>query len=115
MKPFLTHNSIIFSKFQTMENSLRSCFTVAFMVLLLSAGQLQQTEAQSRCDSVQLSWCLQSIVSNMPPSQDCCRRLRGQQACLCRETRDPTFGGYLRHPGARRVATACGVTFPRCN
>uniref|UniRef100_A0A251T8I6 Putative bifunctional inhibitor/lipid-transfer protein/seed storage 2S albumin superfamily protein n=1 Tax=Helianthus annuus TaxID=4232 RepID=A0A251T8I6_HELAN len=105
-----------------MENSLRSCFTVAFMVLLLSAGQLQKTEAQSRCDSVQLSWCLQSIVSNIPPSQDCCRRLRdccrrlrGQQACLCRETRDPTFGGYLRHPGARRVATACGVTFPRCD
>ncbi|MFS7983422.1 putative bifunctional inhibitor/plant lipid transfer protein/seed storage helical [Helianthus anomalus] len=98
-----------------MENSLRSCYMVAFMVLLLSAGHLQPTKGQSRYDSVQLSWCLQSIVSNTPPSQDCCRRLRGPQACLCREIRDPTFGGYLRHPGARRVATACGVSFPRCN
>ncbi|MFS8000355.1 putative bifunctional inhibitor/plant lipid transfer protein/seed storage helical [Helianthus anomalus] len=96
-----------------MENSLRLCYMVAFMVLLLSATHLQPTEEQSGCDSVQLSWCLQSIVSNMPPSKDCCRRLRGQQACLCRKIRDPTFGGYLRHPGSRRVATTCGVTFPR--
>ncbi|KAI3777262.1 hypothetical protein L1987_47060 [Smallanthus sonchifolius] len=85
------------------------------MVLLLSAGHMQQTEAQSRCDSVEISWCLQSFVTNIPPSQECCRKLKGQEACLCRETSDPTFGGYLKLPGAKRVAAACGVRFPRCN
>ncbi|KAD2805699.1 hypothetical protein R6Q59_029268 [Mikania micrantha] len=97
-----------------MENSLR-CFTVAFMVLLLSAGHLQLIEAQSRCDSVEISWCLQSIVTNVPPSRECCRKFKGQEACICRETKNPTFGGYLRLPGAKRVAAACGVKFPKCD
>ena len=91
------------------------CFVVALMGLLLSAGQLQLTEAQSRCDPVQISWCLQSFVSNMPPSQDCCRRFKSQESCICRERHDSTFGAYLRHPGARRVAAQCGVTYPTCN
>ncbi|KAK1422117.1 hypothetical protein QVD17_25010 [Tagetes erecta] len=91
------------------------CFMVVFMVLVLSAGHLQQTEAQRRCNAVEVSWCLESIVTNIPPSRECCRRLKGQEACLCRETHDPTFGGYLRLPGAKRVAAACGVNFPECN
>ncbi|CAH1421394.1 unnamed protein product [Lactuca virosa] len=90
-------------------------FTVAVMALLLSTGYLKHTEAQRvRCDPVEISWCLQAMVSNMPPSSTCCQRLKGQEPCLCRETSDPTFGGYLRLPGARRVAAACGVNFPNC-
>ncbi|KAJ0753893.1 putative bifunctional inhibitor/plant lipid transfer protein/seed storage helical [Helianthus annuus] len=117
LQPSTVHQILIFSKlikFQPMENSLR-CFIVGLMVLLLSAGHLQLIEAQSRCEPVQLSWCLQSIVSNMPPSQECCQKLKGQEGCLCRERGDPTFGGYLRLPGAQRVAAACGVRFPGCN
>ncbi|KAL8231133.1 hypothetical protein R6Q57_000911 [Mikania cordata] len=97
-----------------METPLR-WFTVALMVLLLSTGHLQLTKAQSRCDPVQISWCLQSFVSNMPPSRECCQKYKAQEACLCRESGDPTFGGYFRLPGARRVAATCGVTFPSCN
>ncbi|KAI3768127.1 hypothetical protein L2E82_18559 [Cichorium intybus] len=89
-------------------------FTVAVMVLLLSTEYLQLIEAQPRCDPVELSWCLQAMVSNMPPSAACCRRLKRQEPCLCQEMNDPTFGGYLKLPGAKRVATACGVTFPTC-
>ncbi|KVI00160.1 Bifunctional inhibitor/plant lipid transfer protein/seed storage helical domain-containing protein [Cynara cardunculus var. scolymus] len=91
------------------------CFTVVVMVvMLLFTGNLQLTEAQTRCDPVELSWCLQAIVSNIPPSRTCCRKLKGQEACLCREKTDPTFGAYLGLPGAKRVAAACGVTFPNC-
>ncbi|GJW24734.1 RNA-directed DNA polymerase, eukaryota, reverse transcriptase zinc-binding domain protein [Tanacetum coccineum] len=82
---------------------------------LVLEGQLQVTEAQSRCDPVQISWCLQSFVSNMPPSQDCCRRFKSQESCICRERHDSTFGAYLRLPGARRVASRCGVNYPTCN
>ncbi|KVI00162.1 Bifunctional inhibitor/plant lipid transfer protein/seed storage helical domain-containing protein [Cynara cardunculus var. scolymus] len=82
------------------------CFTVAVMVvMLLFTGHLQIIEAQqTRCNAVEVSWCLQAIVANMRPSRNCCQRLKGQENCLCRETHDPTFGGYLRLPGARRVA-----------
>ncbi|KAJ0534934.1 putative non-specific lipid-transfer protein type 2 [Helianthus annuus] len=51
----------------------------------------------------------------MPPSRECCRKLKGQEGCLCRERGDPTFGGYLGLPGAQRVTAACGVRYPRCN
>ncbi|KAI3669645.1 hypothetical protein L6452_40960 [Arctium lappa] len=92
------------------------CFTAALMVMmLLFTGHLQLIEAQTRCNPVQISWCLQAIVANMRPSRTCCRRLKSQENCLCRETNDPTFGGYLRLPGARRVANECGVNFPNCN
>ncbi|KAJ9562347.1 hypothetical protein OSB04_007507 [Centaurea solstitialis] len=100
-----------------MEKSLGPrCFTVAVMVvvLLLSTANLQPVHAQRRCNPVELSWCLQAIVSNIPPSNTCCRKLKGQEDCLCREKADPTFGGYLALPGAKRVADACGVNFPNC-
>ncbi|KAJ0753894.1 putative bifunctional inhibitor/plant lipid transfer protein/seed storage helical [Helianthus annuus] len=91
-------------------------FTVATaMVLLLSAGHLQLSGAQVTCDPVQLSWCLQSIVSNMPPTAECCQKLKAQEPCLCREASDPTFGGYMRLPGAGAVCAACNVTFPYCH
>ncbi|KAI3669662.1 hypothetical protein L6452_40987 [Arctium lappa] len=91
------------------------CFTVAVMVvMLLSTGNLQLTKAQTRCNPVEISWCLQAIVSNLQPSATCCRKLKGQEPCLCRETADPTFGGYLGLPGAKKVAAACGVSFPNC-
>lgn len=90
-------------------------FTVAAMALLLSAGHLRLTEAQITCDPVQISWCLQSIVSRMPPTAECCQKLKAQEPCLCRERGDPTFGGYLRLPGAMMVCNACNVTFSDCN
>nr|GFA85861.1 bifunctional inhibitor/plant lipid transfer protein/seed storage helical domain-containing protein [Tanacetum cinerariifolium] len=86
-----------------MEYSLRF-FMVALMALLLSTGHTQLAEAQARCDPVQLSWCLQAFVSDIPPTQDCCRRFKGEEGCLCSELLDPTFGAYLRLPGARRCA-----------
>ncbi|XP_071712842.1 non-specific lipid-transfer protein 2-like [Rutidosis leptorrhynchoides] len=88
-------------------------FMVASMVLLLFVGHLQLTESVT-CDPVQISWCLQSIVSYLPPTPDCCRRLKGQEACLCKEMSDPTFGGYLRLPGAKMVCDKCHVTYPNC-
>lgn len=89
-------------------------FTMAVMILILSIGHLQQTESVTTCDPVQLSWCLQSIVSYLPPTTECCQKLKGQQACLCQEMGDPTFGGYLRLPGAKMVCAACKVTYPKC-
>ncbi|PWA99707.1 hypothetical protein CTI12_AA002350 [Artemisia annua] len=112
--PSSLFHHLVIATFHPMEFSAR-CLIVALMALLLSAGHLQLTEAQSRCDPVQISWCLQSFVSNMPPSRDCCRRFKSQESCICRERHDSTFGAYLRHPGARRVAAQCGVTYPTCN
>ncbi|MFS7973420.1 putative bifunctional inhibitor/plant lipid transfer protein/seed storage helical [Helianthus anomalus] len=86
-------------------------FTVAAMVLRLSAGYLQLPGSETTCDPVQLSWCLQSIVSYLPPTENCCRKLKGQEPCLCQELFDPTFGGYLVLPGAKMVCSACNVTF----
>ncbi|KAI3500146.1 hypothetical protein L1887_35963 [Cichorium endivia] len=115
---FSTPSKSLNRNFPIMENSRSYVgvrwFTVAVMVLLLSTEYLQLIEAQPRCDPVELSWCLQAIVSNMPPSAACCRRLKRQEPCLCQEMTDPTFGGYLKLPGAKRVARACGVTFPTC-
>ncbi|KAI7749009.1 hypothetical protein M8C21_009915 [Ambrosia artemisiifolia] len=90
-------------------------FTVSAIVLLLSAGNTQVTGSQVACDPVQLSWCLQSIVSYLPPTAECCQKLKGQEPCLCQETSDPTFGGYLLLPGAKPVCAACNVTYPYCH
>ncbi|KAL8250889.1 hypothetical protein R6Q59_034582 [Mikania micrantha] len=97
-----------------MANSSR-LFAVAAMVVLLSTGPLQLSAAQVRCDPVQISWCLQAIVSNMAPTEVCCQKLKGQESCLCHEMADPTFGGYLGLPGAKTVCDSCNVTFPKCN
>ncbi|KAJ0526491.1 putative bifunctional inhibitor/plant lipid transfer protein/seed storage helical [Helianthus annuus] len=90
-------------------------FTVAVIVMLLSAGHQQVTGSQITCDPVQLSWCLQSIVSYLPPTEECCQKLKAQEPCLCQETSDPTFGGYLLLPGAQPVCAACNVTYPYCH
>lgn len=101
-----------------MENS-SSCVrlglsTVTMMMLLLSTGHLQLTEALTTCNPVQLSWCLKDIVSYLPPTTECCQKLKTQEPCLCQEMGDPTFGGYLGLPGTKMVAEKCGVIF-NCN
>ncbi|MFS7956329.1 putative non-specific lipid-transfer protein type 2 [Helianthus anomalus] len=62
------------------------------MVLLLSVGQLQLIEAQSRCELVEISLCLQSIISNMPPSQGCCQKLKGP----CNTPKYTIYLSYLK-------------------
>lgn len=121
LKPSLSH-------FTTLLNPINlhlpimeySVFTVSvMMMLLLGTGHLQRAvEAQLptmiTCDPVELSWCLQAIVSIIPPTPKCCKKLKGQESCLCTELGDPTFGGFLELPGFKNVCTTCNVTFPDC-
>ncbi|PWA58345.1 hypothetical protein CTI12_AA400750 [Artemisia annua] len=101
-----------------MENSVFTVLSV-MMLLLLGTRHLQRVEALqlptiSWCDPVELSWCLQAVVSTIPPTAKCCKKLKGQESCLCSELGDPTFGGYIKLPGFKNVCTTCNVTFPDC-
>ncbi|KAJ1442568.1 Non-specific lipid-transfer protein type 2 [Sesbania bispinosa] len=66
------------------------------------------------CSPVQLSPCLGAITSSSPPSSTCCQKVREQKPCLCGYLKNPSLRQYVNSPGARRVATSCGVPFPTC-
>ncbi|CAI0451419.1 unnamed protein product [Linum tenue] len=70
--------------------------------------------ALQACNPSQLSSCLPAISTSAPPTGQCCGNLRQQGPCLCGYLRNPNFRQYLSSPGARKVASACGVPLPRC-
>ena len=66
------------------------------------------------CSPLQLSSCIAAITSSAPPSSTCCTKLREQRPCLCGYLKDPNLRQYVNSPGARKVASTCGVPFPSC-
>lgn len=84
---------------------------VAMMVVLMVA-EVHVTEAVT-CSAIQLSPCLEAITKSKAPSAACCSKLREQKPCLCGYVKDPNLKKYVNSPGARKAASACGVTV-RC-
>ncbi|CAL0317315.1 unnamed protein product [Lupinus luteus] len=91
----------------------------SIMVVVVVAAALLLVEVSPfaeavTCSPVELSPCLGSITSSSPPSSTCCQKLREQRPCLCGYIKNPNLGQYVNSPGARRVASTCGVPYPTC-
>ncbi|KAB1211239.1 putative non-specific lipid-transfer protein AKCS9 [Morella rubra] len=87
------------------------CAVVAVAVLLCEAPL---TAEAVTCSPTELSSCSAAITSSAPPSKTCCTKLKEQTPCLCGYLKNPNLRQYVNSPGARRVASSCGVPFPRC-
>lgn len=91
----------------------------AFSLLVLCAlvivllGNAQKANAQT-CNPQELRLCVVYLSNGAPPSAACCSKLKAQQPCYCRYTKNPNLGKYLNSPNAAKVATACGLSIPKC-
>ncbi|MQL05579.1 hypothetical protein EI012_26440 [Escherichia coli] len=86
----------------------------AMMLVALLLVEVSYMAEAVTCSPTELSSCLGAITSSSPPSRTCCQKLREQQPCLCGYLRNPTLRQYVNTPGARRVASSCGVPLPSC-
>ncbi|XP_059670618.1 non-specific lipid-transfer protein 2-like [Cornus florida] len=92
----------------------KACLAVAVcVVMVVLLGEVGVTSAVT-CKAVELSSCYAAITSSQPPSSQCCSKLREQRPCLCGYLKDPNLSQYVNSPGAKRVASACGVSTPKC-
>ncbi|XP_062004742.1 non-specific lipid-transfer protein 2-like [Rosa rugosa] len=74
----------------------------------------QAAEADTTCDPVQLSPCLDPIQHGSKPSSTCCQKLKEQIPCLCGYIKNPAFKQYVTGPNAEKLSANCGVQYPRC-
>ncbi|KAJ8773080.1 hypothetical protein K2173_028257 [Erythroxylum novogranatense] len=81
------------------------------LVLLMAEAELTMAVT---CNPFQLSPCAAAITSGAPPSPLCCTRLKEQKPCLCQYLKDPRFGSYVNSPNAKKVASTCRASNPKC-
>nr|WOE53366.1 non-specific lipid-transfer protein type 2 [Citrullus colocynthis] len=88
------------------------CIFVAAMAVFLSGARVAEAVT---CSPLELSSCAGAISSpSSEPPSTCCSKLKEQQPCLCGYIRNPSLRPYVQSPGAKAVASKCGVPFPRC-
>ncbi|XP_057436505.1 non-specific lipid-transfer protein 2 [Lotus japonicus] len=92
-------------------SSVALCAVVVVVLLMAEAAPIAEAVT---CSPVALSPCLGAISSSTPPSAACCQKLREQKPCLCGYLRNPSLAPYVNSPGARAVASTCGIPYPRC-
>ncbi|XP_031251603.1 non-specific lipid-transfer protein 2-like [Pistacia vera] len=85
---------------------------VLSLVVILSLKEVHV--AEGACSPTELSSCVPAITSSSPPSPTCCSKLREQKPCLCGYLKDPNLRQYVNSPNAKKVASTCGITFPKC-
>ena len=107
----LSHTHSV-SKFRMKKASYVALCAVVVVAMLLFEAPLMAKAVT--CSPLELSSCISAITSSAPPSSTCCTKLREQRPCLCGYLKDPNLRQYVNSPGARKVASTCGVPFPSC-
>ncbi|KAJ6766583.1 BIFUNCTIONAL INHIBITOR/LIPID-TRANSFER PROTEIN/SEED STORAGE 2S ALBUMIN SUPERFAMILY PROTEIN [Salix purpurea] len=88
-------------------------FFIIMAVVVMFLAEAKVSEAVT-CNPGELSSCLGAITSSSPPSTTCCSKLKEQKPCLCGYLKNPALKQFVSSPGARKVASACGVPYPSC-
>jgi len=96
-----------------LKMKMASFFMIVMVVATMLLAEAQVSQAQT-CNPGQLSPCLGAIMSSTPPSTTCCSKLKEQKPCLCGYLKDPSLKQFVSSPGARKVASDCGVPYPSC-
>ncbi|KAK9048947.1 hypothetical protein SSX86_032084 [Deinandra increscens subsp. villosa] len=94
-----------------MNKTFNFIFMCALVIVLL--GNAQKTNAAT-CDPRDLLPCLGFLSSGAKPSLACCSKLKSQQPCFCGYVKNPSLGRYVNSPNVKKVASACGVSIPKC-
>ncbi|KGN63840.1 non-specific lipid-transfer protein 2 [Cucumis sativus] len=86
------------------------------LILLISNSNEVMVEGADgvACNPMQLSSCMNSIISGAPPSTQCCSKIKEQKPCLCGYLKNPILKSFVSSPNARKVANDCGTPFPNC-
>ncbi|GMN28186.1 hypothetical protein TIFTF001_001955 [Ficus carica] len=93
--------------------SYLALLTVAVAVAAVLISEAPVAEAVT-CSPLELSSCLSAITGGTKPSNTCCSKLREQKPCLCGYLKNPNLRQYVNSPNARKVASTCGVAYPKC-
>ncbi|XP_028784391.1 non-specific lipid-transfer protein 2-like [Neltuma alba] len=91
-----------------------SLMVIAVVLVILAAAELPHMAEAVTCSPAALSPCIGAITSSSPPSSQCCQKLKEQKPCLCGYLKNPSLRQYVNSPGAKKVASSCGVPFPSC-
>ncbi|KAM5558237.1 non-specific lipid-transfer protein 2 [Rosa sericea] len=88
-------------------------------LVVVTAGRVpepahQAAKADTTCEPVQLSPCLDPIQYGSKPSSTCCQKLKEQIPCFCGYIKNPAFRQYVTGPNAKKLCSNCGVPYPRC-
>lgn len=89
--------------------------TIGVILLISKSDVVVMVEgAEVSCNPMQMSSCMNSIISGTPPSKQCCSKIKEQRPCLCGYLKNPFLKNFVDSPNARKVATDCGTPFPTC-
>ncbi|CAI9113520.1 OLC1v1014132C1 [Oldenlandia corymbosa var. corymbosa] len=88
-----------------------NCIAICAVAVLLLVANANVSEAA--CNPNDLAPCAPAIVGGAPSSL-CCTKMKSQKPCFCQYAKDPRFSSIVNSPGAKKVASACGVSFPKC-
>ncbi|XP_019084994.1 PREDICTED: non-specific lipid-transfer protein 2-like [Camelina sativa] len=88
-------------------------FTCAILLILIVA-QENRVAAVEPCDPMQLSPCLDTIRKGSNPSDQCCKKVKEQQHCVCQYLKNPNFKSFLNSPNAKKIANDCHCPYPKC-
>ncbi|KAK6925336.1 Bifunctional inhibitor/plant lipid transfer protein/seed storage helical domain [Dillenia turbinata] len=82
------------------------------VLLLLAQAEVSQAVT---CSVSELQPCVGAITYSTPPSNDCCTKLKQQKPCFCQYLKDPNLKKFVNNPNAKKVASTCGVSYPKCS
>ncbi|KVI00161.1 Bifunctional inhibitor/plant lipid transfer protein/seed storage helical domain-containing protein [Cynara cardunculus var. scolymus] len=94
-----------------MNKSFSFIILCVMMIVLLSSTQKANA---ATCNPQDLLPCAGFLSSGAPPSKACCGKLKAQQPCFCGYVKNPSLKQYINSPNAKKVASACGVSIPKC-
>ncbi|KAL4582502.1 hypothetical protein LXL04_007052 [Taraxacum kok-saghyz] len=88
-------------------------FVVLSVLLMMLLNNVEKSNAAT-CNPQELLPCAAFLSSGAKPSVACCSKLKAQQPCFCGYAKNPSLGQYINSPNARKVASACGISIPKC-
>ncbi|MBA0717221.1 hypothetical protein Golax_005058, partial [Gossypium laxum] len=86
---------------------------VVALAVVIYSSETRTAEAKT-CNPTKLLHCMSALRSSSPQSTSCCSRLKEQQPCLYRYIKNPALKQYVDNFNAKRVASTCGVPYPKC-
>ncbi|XP_019094891.1 PREDICTED: non-specific lipid-transfer protein 2-like [Camelina sativa] len=88
-------------------------FTASVLLsIVLTKPIISREEVKAACHLEDLQICKQAIITESPPSPECCKKLKEQKSCLCKYLISPPISQYIG--AAKRVIAACGIHIPNC-
>ncbi|XP_028784390.1 non-specific lipid-transfer protein 2-like [Neltuma alba] len=97
-----------------MKKKMGAISLMVMLALILAAAERPHMAEAVTCSPAALSPCIGAITSSSPPSSQCCQKLKEQKPCLCGYLKNPSLRQYVNSPGAKKVASTCGVPTPSC-